>query len=225
MRSFTKTCVFAALSLSCNNNKFKESAGPQGNPTPVQQGQDHSLPQTQGGQVVLPPQPTSGCNTAGTTAVKLLTDAVVNKAPNQIIKYELSMNDCQGVQTPITASEIKFDLNSYYVGATIGHPGPPLPFTLQGLDGAQLSSGSLNVVLGTDLFGNSSVGHWHYKTNTPINVSNGIKQVVLSVDISNSENHLVANPAAGSLPPTEVISTFLSFGNAKPVEQPVTFKN
>lgn len=224
LRSLTisKLSFIAAFILAaCNDGKFSQSAGGGPQPEATQAPVEPTI-------VSAAPTPTPGCTTAGTTVVKLLTASVTNKAANQIIKYQLSMNDCQGVETPIKATEIKFDVNAVMVVAsTSGSPsGTALPYTVQSPEGQTLSSGSLEIVQGEDLFGNASPSYWHYKTNNPINITGGIKQVILSVDISNSENHLPSNTGGtGTYPATEVIETFLRFGDAEAVKQPVTFNN
>ena len=204
-----------ALATACNNSKFNDSSNPNPQPTSAQATAASPTPAKVG----------SGCTTVGSTAAKLLTDSVTNGAPGQIIKYELSMNDCDGVQTPITASEIKFDINAVYVGAATGSFGPPLPYTIQSVDGSRFSTGNFLVIQGSDLFGNIDATHWYYKTSNPINIPKDVEKVILNVDISNETDHLPNHKPGDPYPPTELISTYLAFGTANPVEQPVTFKN
>ena len=213
-----KALYFLVLlgALGCNDSKFKQTNSPGAEPTKV-------VPGPIGGQQ-LPGGPVP-CTTAGTTVVKLQTQSVRNKSPGQIIKYELSMNDCQGVQTPITATSILFDLNAIFTLSAPGAIAGSLPYTVTTMEGAPLGTGSLEVVPGQDLFGVSNPQHWHYRTNNPLNFPPATNRILLNVDISNTENHRPDTPTGGPFPPTELISSFLKFGNANPVEQPVTFQN
>lgn len=213
--------------MSCNYNKFKSSGGGQEKPplipnvVPLQAPQIPAIAPTS--IPVAPPTPTIGCTSAGTTVARLISNRVVNGAPGQLLQYELSMLDCQGVQTPITANIILFDINATLDAAQTGGFGLPYSVTIP--NGPIAGQGILNGIRGSDLFGNISPSYFHYSTNTLINLPAQIRSIILSVDLSNEVNHTPGTVPGGPFPPLEIISTFLRFGNATPVEQRVTFVN
>ncbi len=164
------------------------------------------------------PQP-GKCTDAGKTIAKLLTTTgITNGAANQLLEYELSMEDCEGVVTPITARVILFDLD-----AESDSP-KALQYQVKSQDGSILSSGTLLAINGSDLFGVLGPDRFHHRTNSNIDVPSAHRKVRLTIDLSYAEHHPIGSGGIAS-GPQSLISTFLRFGDAAPVKMPVTFFN
>jgi len=170
-------------------------------------------------QTVLPTSPVPGkCTDAGTTVAKLLTTSgITNGASNQFLEYELSMEDCEGVVTPITARVILFDLDAESESPR------PLPYQVKSQDGLMLSSGVLQTINGSDLFGVIGLNRFHHRTNNNIDVPSAHRKIKLSIDLSNTVHQPMGS--GDTVSPQALISTFLRFGDAAPVKMPVPFVN
>jgi hypothetical protein len=173
------------------------------------------IPEDTIGQTPVVP---SKCTDAGKTIAKLLTTGgITNDAPNQFLEYELSMEDCEGVTTPITASVILFDLDAEILD------GPKtLSYQVKSQDGALLSSGALQSINGSDLFGVIGPNRFHHRTNSNINVPVSHRKVRLTIDLSFTNNQPMGSVMTGPVA-RAVIQTYLRFGDASPVKMPVTF--
>lgn len=224
--------VFLAAAFSCAPSGFNGATGiskkteadakPQGKPkppapskTPITSETIEPIPEISPPVV---PQP-GKCTDAGKTIAKLITTSgITNGAPNQLLEYELSMEDCEGVVTPISARVILFDLDAE------SEAPKPLPYQVKSQDGLVLSSGTLLSINGSDLFGVLGPNRYHHRTNSNIDVPASHRKIRLIIDLSNTENLPMGSAGIGA-GPQYLISTFLRFGDAAPVKMPVTFFN
>ena len=163
------------------------------------------------------PKP-SPCTDAGTTVAKLISTAgIVNDSANQFLEYELSMEDCEGVVTPITANVILFDLDAESESGA-----KPLPYQLKSPDGMPISNGILASVSGSDLFGVVGPARFHHRTNNNINVPSTHRKVRLIVDLSFTNSQPLNSGLIGPVA-RAIIPSFLRFGQASPVKTLVPF--
>ncbi len=185
-------------------------------PTPAQDAKPQPTP-------VPTPQPvTPDCTDHGQTSAQLLSTTIVNGAMNQLLRYKVSIKNCLGQAAPLTATHILFDMDAFV----------PQPMQVKNLSylitaentNAVLGSGVMQAVHGHDLFGVAGLDRFHHRTNNIINLPAGIQTVNFAVDLSGFIHHnfMYANIRA---PAIETINTFLRFGNAAPVTQPVQFQN
>lgn len=215
--------MFAVILISCKQQA--NFAGSTKNQTPAKPAQDAKPAAT---PVVEPPKPvTPDCKETGVTVAQLLSNQIFNGAAQQVLRYRLSMKDCAGQQTPITAHEILFDINGRVPAGTTARP---LQYTVSAESGSNgiygnLASGQLATIRGQDLFGVANPQFWHYRTNQPIAVNPQMKSVIFTVDISGLTHHTFNAPFPYIGPKVEVIDTILRFGTATPVKQPVNFVN
>ena len=106
-----------------------------------------------------------GCLTADESRIEALTkklDIKLETAVDISLEYVLYSKDCLG--NPIAANEIKFDLNyKFELNKTESHP---VTYTIIDTETNQtVGAGSLILIRGEDLFGNTGSRFFHYKTD------------------------------------------------------------
>lgn len=153
------------------------------------------------------------------TQVRLLTDAVKNNAANQLVRYELSLVDCEGNPKPIPRAPLLFDINAQ---ATFDLNAQKLPFVIQNASGESIASGKMNLIQGSDLFGVKGSNYFHWRIDE-FSFDNADKKLYLNVDVSNlgwqpfNQQERTGN--------TYTFATYLRIGDADPVEQKVKWTN
>ncbi|NRA46354.1 MAG: hypothetical protein HRU09_15485 [Oligoflexales bacterium] len=95
-----------------------------------------------------------------------------------LLEYELYSTDCLG--NDITANEIRFDLN--YQFNLRKNPDNPLFYSIiNEANGEIVSSGSMVLINGNDLFGNTGNTFYYYKTDTDINFPSEWEKLKLQI--------------------------------------------
>ncbi len=154
------------------------------------------------------------------TQVRLLTDAVKNNATNQIVRYELWLVDCYGNPKPIPKAPLLFDINAQ---ATFDVSSQKVPFVIQNEQGASVTSGKMNLIRGSDLFGVKGNNYFHWRIDE-FSFDNTDKRLYLNLDVSNLGWQPFSGDEARS--GTEfTFTTYLKIGDANPVEQKVKWTN
>lgn len=166
----------------------------------------------------LAPTPVPCSAGSNKTFVQLLTAQIQNGAPNQIIQYQLSVLDCNGNLLPLTADKVLFDLE----GVVDPADERPLDYTITNTAGVIIDQGQLQVVQGSDLFGNQGPHYFYDITDQPINVSAPTTRIIFNVSVSNIPYH---RQSSTRYPKEEIINSYLKFGDAAVVLQPVKFVN
>lgn len=200
----------AIFLASCSSSKFEGSSSTK-KPVPKEQP-----------AVVATPAPTpEPCNDTGTTVAKLLTNSISNNAANQVIRYELSISDCVGGTKTIQANVVMFDTDSMVALASVRD----IPYTVESQNHVQIASGMLLRVDGSDLFGKTGSNYYYNRTSENLPIPPNSKSIFLNIDFSNTEHNRLENAESATRPAQQSIDTYLKFGDAAPVTQPVTFLN
>ncbi len=155
------------------------------------------------------------CKTATTnfTKVALLSKSMSTKPMVQSIKYELSSISCKdGKAVPIMNESLFFDLNGTINKGNAGFPAISYVVS-DSSSGNLITQGTLEVVEGSDLFGNTG-GYAHWKTNT-LTYTSTLEKVILEIKLDN----IAIAPAAGGNAPS--MDSYLRIGPAIPVTQPI----
>lgn len=170
--------------------------------------------------VIQTTTPSADCTTPVTTVVTLMSSTFTNNARNQYIQYKLSQTDCHGLGVPINVSEIQFDVHAHVV---TGRTSIPFSAYLVTAPDQPLTSGSLDVVSGMDMFGNIDSNYFYYSTSNQITIPASTYEIYLSLDYSCTIMH--PSGSSGRPPATETINSYLAFGGATPVTQPLLVSN
>ncbi|RYZ58841.1 MAG: hypothetical protein EOP07_05800 [Proteobacteria bacterium] len=118
--------------------------------------------------------------TGDITKVTLLSSGVNLAINNQTLRYELSVLSCKdGSVVPIKDQTISFDLN---LSTTNGFKDIAYS-VLDPMSSKTISSGPLETVVGSDLFGNKgNVAHWVTKS---MSYSSTLDKVILEINLKN----------------------------------------
>ncbi len=149
--------------------------------------------------------------TANFTKVTLLSKSMSTKPSVQSLKYELSSVSCKdGKIVPIKDESLFFDLNGKISG-----PGfTPINYAVNdSKTGALITQGTLEVVQGSDLFGNTGQ-YAHWKTST-LSYAGSLEKVILEIKLDN----IGLTPAQMDNAPT--MDSYLRVGQTIPVTQPI----
>ena len=158
--------------------------------------------------------PVAGCdkNAVGITQAKLLSNGISTQLGTQTLRYELSVLNCKdGSVQSLKDQPILFDLD-----ATLATGFQPVAYAVLDTQGTQISASTLQVVTGSDLFGNTgNFAHW---TTQNFSYSSNLEKLVLEIKLENIQ----------VLPRNETdtsIKSFLRIGSAQAVTQPLTIIN
>lgn len=118
--------------------------------------------------------------TGDITKVTLLSSGVNLAINNQTLRYELSVLSCKdGSVVPIKDQTISFDLNL----STLNGFKDIAYSVLDPITSKTISSGPLDTVIGSDLFGNKgNVAHWVTKS---MSYSSTLDKVILEINLKN----------------------------------------
>jgi hypothetical protein len=156
--------------------------------------------------VVIPPN----CSATGATQATLVTTQISNNTPGSFIEYKVFRTDCQGNVVPLGPEKISFDLDATVRGLT------PIPYALSSNGGVQ--TGSMNDIVGADLFGNAGPNFAHSETDQLVAIQGtSATTVVLRVAVP-----IPLVPRTGSV---NMLATYLRFGDAAPVTKAVQLIN
>lgn len=204
--------IAAVLATSCSESSFSSSDNKK---TPVAAKEPMAKPQpVPASDVAVPSDP---CTDSGVTQVKLLTLSAKNNSANQTLRYEVSLLDCNGKPLPIPQAPLLFDVDSQSMELTAR----ATQFTIQDSQGQTVTSGSMEKIDGSDLFGKQSETHYHWKAdNLQIPVTD--YKFYFIADVSNrimTEFGVMMPPTSGSVQ----FDTYLRIGDAAPVQQKITW--
>jgi hypothetical protein len=158
--------------------------------------------------------PVAGCDktAVGITQAKLLSNGISTQLGTQTLRYELSVLNCKdGSVQSLKDQPILFDLD-----ATLATGFQPVNYAVLDSQGMQISSSTLQVVTGSDLFGNTgNYAHW---TTQNFSYSSQLEKLILEIKLENIQ----------VLPRNETdtqINSFLRIGSAQAVTQPLNIIN
>jgi len=163
----------------------------------------------------------SDCTADGITHAKLLTTSIRNNSTDYI-EYEIFVTDCEGKIKNVQADTILFDVNAS------SPPDANAPVLFEVLTNAKspVTSGVMQTIVGSDLFGVTKPTYRHYKTDQIVEFSVPSSSFIFRVRPPNGRllaNQNMLNPAMRDA--DQSIETFLRFGNASPVTAVVLFTN
>lgn len=203
-------CLYAvglfSLLMGCSGSEFNGSsavAKPAPSTLPA-------LPSTSPAAPTPTPTPPVDDCTPGTTItnVRSLTGTLNQSQMNRRLTYELSLQDCPGTVPQTVAKVVSFDIDAQAFSSA--------QLLFQAKDnGAVVSSGRLDNIQGSDLFGKSGAEYWHYRTDQTITVRAVSRTVVIEIDMSNM---VIIAPFGGQTTPLMTIPTYFKFGDAQPVK-------
>jgi hypothetical protein len=158
--------------------------------------------------------PVAGCDQSavGITQAKLLSNGISTQLGTQTLRYELAVLNCKdGSVQSLKDQPILFDLD-----ATLATGFQPVNYAILDTQGMQISNSTLQVVTGSDLFGNTgNYAHW---TTQNFSYSSQLEKLILEIKLENIQ----------VLPRNETdtqINSFLRIGTAQAVTQPLTIIN
>jgi len=158
--------------------------------------------------------PVAGCDKSavGITQAKLLSNGISTQLGTQTLRYELAVLNCKdGSVQSLKDVPILFDLD-----ATLATGFQPVAYAVLDTQGAAISSSTLQVVTGSDLFGNTgNYAHW---TTQNFSYSSQLEKLILEIKLENIQ----------VLPRNETdtqIKSFLRIGSAQAVTQPLNIIN
>ncbi|HET9238966.1 MAG TPA: hypothetical protein VFO10_17035 [Oligoflexus sp.] len=158
--------------------------------------------------------PVAGCdkNAVGITQAKLLSNGISTQLGTQTLRYELSVLNCKdGSVQSLKDQPILFDLD-----ASLATGFQPVAYAVLDTQGMQISASILQVVTGSDLFGNTgNFAHW---TTQNFSYSSQLEKLILEIKLENIQ----------VLPRNEAdtqIKSFLRIGSAQAVTQPLNIIN
>ena len=217
--------IWILFCLSCKSSEFSGSKKQEATATP----QPSSLPVLPSPSQLPPlfPLPNSGfqpplpppCVNDGAMVARSLTQSILNGKPNQFVIFELSLKNCFGGEKYIQTNEIRFDYNAFLTGAVPSN----LTYKLKTRNQQVFSGGTMDKMMGSDLFGNNSSTRFYWKTVGDLRIPPATTSFFLEIDVSNLEFHI--NSLAGSNLAIEQIDMYLSFANASPVTTTITYQN
>jgi hypothetical protein len=158
--------------------------------------------------------PVAGCdkNAVGITQAKLLSSGISTQLGTQTLRYELAVLNCKdGSVQSLKDQPILFDLD-----ASLATGFQPVAYAVLDTQGTQISASTLQVVTGSDLFGNTgNFAHW---TTQNFSYSSQLEKLILEIKLENIQ----------VLPRNETdtqIKSFLRIGSAQAVTQPLNIIN
>ena len=160
------------------------------------------------------PGPVAGCdkNAVGITQAKLLSNGISTQLGTPTLRYELAVLNCKdGSVQSLKDQPILFDLD-----ASLATGFQPVTYAVLDTQGMQISTSTLQVVTGSDLFGNTgNFAHW---TTQNFSYSSQLEKLILEIKLENIQ--VLPRNAADTQ-----IKSFLRIGNAQAVTQPLNIIN
>ena len=188
--------MVAPLPASANASGSLSPAAPDPVNTPV-------TPQTNppGATITIP---TDCTNAGGATQAVLLTPTITNGDPNNLLKYQLFITDCNGQHLAFTNDKISFWCDGNFNGNfnTPGGGAAPPPFTYTVTDGTNQITGNLPFV---QLNAGNYSGNYVNQTDQPVTFAATANSIQLTI----YEHGLSVTPRQGS----NQLHCSLVFGN------------
>jgi hypothetical protein len=158
--------------------------------------------------------PLANCDKSaiGITQVKLLSDGISTLLGTQTLRYELAVLNCKdGSVQSLKDVPVLFDLDA---SLTTGFQ--PVAYAVVDARGQVISNSKLEVVTGTDLFGNAgNYAHWITQN---FSYSSQLEKLILEIKLENIQ--VLPRNAADNQ-----IKSFLRIGTAQAVTQPLNIIN
>lgn len=155
--------------------------------------------------IVIPP----ACDEHGATQAVLLTTTMTNGGMGGTLQYRIFKTDCEGNILKLTADKIWFDIDAV-VSSFVD-----INYTLA--SDAKTDSGIMNDIIGSDLFGNKGSNWGHWETSKAVTVTSNTRYVTLSITLPSQK----FTPRKS---PSNMLPTYLKFGDAAAVEKVVPLK-
>jgi hypothetical protein len=161
----------------------------------------------------------AACDEAnGKTDATLLTDKIQSNAADQFVKYEVALTNCDGSPKNMTDESIYFDLN-----AIIDQFGEDVEYRiLKPSDESEILAGTLVHKEGKDLFGQTGpqFGYW---VTGQVTLKGATDKLLLVIDMSELGFRPPSDAPKDSIKADSfVVDSFLRFGEASPVTEPLT---
>ncbi len=179
--------------------------------------------QDDGNAIVTESKPTAGLPTGapvaacdksavGITQAKLLSNGISTNLGTQTLRYELAVLNCKdGSVESLKDQPVLFDLD-----ASLAQGFQPIAYALLDSTSTPISNATLEVVLGSDLFGNTgNYAHW---TTKSFSYTSKLEKLILEIKLDNIQIQ-VRDPAATN------INSYLRIGSAQAVTQPLPIVN
>lgn len=154
------------------------------------------------------------CDAKAETIAELITPEVKNGEPDNYIEYKISVTNCDGEKIKLQAKHILFDVEAVSDEAT-SDEGLPFVATV----GDTETSGVLEKVRGSDLFGNKGDKYFHNSTDKTLRLPDGTTELSFVIKLGGASH----KPLEGEGTADNLLGTFLAFGDAKVVQKDVHF--
>ncbi len=170
------------------------------------------------------------CTSAGKTEAKLLTSEVINGDPNNELKYEITLTDCDGNPKGLEAQYLLFDIKALLKTYNRQDTGEADVYTFSyKIESEDELNGDLTEKVGQDLFGQDGPQKLHWRSTGEFTFPKSDTSFIMTVSL----NGLISFPEDGpkgfieasQLQDEFMIDTYLRFGRALPVRVTVPFKN
>ena len=170
------------------------------------------------------------CTSAGKTEAKLLTSEVINGDPDNELKYEITLTDCDGKPKGLEAKYLLFDIKALLKTYNRQDTGEADVYTFSyKIENEDELNGDLTEKIGQDLFGQDGPEKLHWRSTGDFNFPKSDTSFIMTVSL----NGLISFPEDGpsgfikasDLQDEFMIDTYLRFGRALPVRVTVPFKN
>ncbi len=206
----------SALLGACSSSSFSSSGASKKSEKPKEQVEPATATKTDTDTDPAPTtKPDPACDeAAGATAVKLLTPTVANGDPSNHIDYEITVADCDGKPRQLVADYILFDVEAL---VTAGDQGTGYHYVVKA--GTKSAEGSLERIVGSDLFGNSGAQYFHNRTDQVPTIAAGAASIQFRIEFAGG----TFGPANSQGKPDNLLATYLRFGKAKVARQDVHF--
>ena len=230
----TKIVVRIAVWASVLVSGCKESEFAGSSPKPEKKSAEVKKPQKSSPTPSADPMPSaspeSDCIPGKTViSISAATPIVDQRASQQIIVYNMTLEDCPGAVPTAKAERIEFDLDAvvadYANGQVLSTRNSPIPFKILIENSSQPVTGNLAQISGSDLFGKTGEGYGHYASNNVVAFSAAQRKAKVEVNLSNLRVRGATGSSAGQSFTTLQVNTYFKFGNVEAVTIPITFKN
>lgn len=170
--------LFAVVLLGCGPNKsFSNKVD--STPAVAQKPSNDVDGQISGN--VKPKIPKCDPSSVGITQARLVTDGIRLATSNQTLRYEISLINCKdGSIGTLRDQAISFDINALIPGGF-----KSVPYMILDSSGMELSRSSLQVMNGSDLFGN--IGNFAYWATENLSYSGKQEKLILEIMLESLE--------------------------------------
>jgi hypothetical protein len=207
------TLVFAFSSNACRSDKKfatkVESSEAAKNSVEATPAADSVAPTISNGPAEKAPVVACDKDAVGITQARLLSNGISTQLGTQTLRYELAVLSCKdGSIESLKDQPVFFDLN-----ASLSNGFQPIPYAVLDMAGTTISNATLQVVTGSDLFGNT--GNFAHYTTQSFSYTAKLAKLILEIKLEN----LQVLPFS----PTDTkINSYLRIGKAQAITQELT---